>query len=210
MKPIFDDVKLHILHTGQQLIACKGFAGVGLTEMLTTAGVPKGSFYYYFESKEKYGTALLEHYFDTYLERLETLLGSTHAPSGSAHTRLMNYWASWLEVQSGDNVAEQCLVVKLTAEVCDLSEIMRASLREGTERIVSRLAACIEAGQAEGSIGRGREPRQAALTLYQLWLGASLLTKARRDRSALECALAETRRMLAGGEAEFAYGSTPI
>ena len=53
MKPIFDDVKLHILRTGQQLIACKGFAGVGLTEMLKAAEIPKGSFYYYFESKEQ-------------------------------------------------------------------------------------------------------------------------------------------------------------
>ena len=192
MKPAIDDVKLHILKTGQQLIACKGFTGVGLTEMLKAAEIPKGSFYYYFESKEKYGTALLEYYFESYLERLDAVLGE---PASPARARLMKYFSSWLETQGG-GTTDQCLVVKLTAEVCDLSEIMRATLRDGTERIVARLAACIAEGLADGSIAAGREPGQTALALYQLWLGASLLTKARRDCSALECALSETQQIL--------------
>ena len=196
MKPAIDDVKLHILKTGQQLIACKGFTGVGLTEMLKAAEIPKGSFYYYFESKEMYGTALLEHYFSSYQERLDVLLSHAGESTGTAHQRLMKYWSMWLDTQGSGDIANQCLVVKLTAEVCDLSEIMRATLRNGTERIVSRLAACIEECIAEGSVAVAREPRQTALLLYQLWLGASLLTKARRDHSALECALSETQRIL--------------
>jgi len=196
MKPALDDVKRHILKTGQQLIACKCFAGVGLTEMLKAAEIPKGSFYYYFESKEMYGTALLEHYFASYLERLDALLGRAGESAGTAHERLMKYWSLWLDTQGSDDLANQCLVVKLTAEVCDLSEIMRTTLRDGTERIVSRLAACIEECVAEGSVVAAREPLQTALLLYQLWLGASLLTKARRDHSALQCALSETQRIL--------------
>ena len=47
-----DNTRQHILETGQRIIAGKGFASVGLNEILTTAGVPKGSFYHYFDSKE--------------------------------------------------------------------------------------------------------------------------------------------------------------
>lgn len=194
MKPLFDDVKLHLLQTGRELVACKGFAGVGLTEMLKAADVPKGSFYYYFESKEMYGVALLEQYFDSYLTHVDGVLGA--AQGGTAYQRLMHYWSKWLDVQGGDNLSEQCLVVKLTAEVCDLSEAMRAALQAGTERIAARLADIIAVGREEGSIAAGEDPAHTALALYQLWLGASLLTKARRDRSALECALRETRRVL--------------
>jgi len=52
MKPYFDDVKYHIPPGGQQLLACKGFTGVGSIEIRNAAEMPKGSFYYYFESKE--------------------------------------------------------------------------------------------------------------------------------------------------------------
>ena len=60
-----DNTRQHILETGQRIIVGKGFASVGLNEILTTAGVPKGSFYHYFESKEQYGQALLENHFET-------------------------------------------------------------------------------------------------------------------------------------------------
>ena len=37
----------------------KGYSGVGLTEILTAAGVPKGSFYHYFASKDAFGEAMV-------------------------------------------------------------------------------------------------------------------------------------------------------
>ena len=48
------DVRENILATGQRIIAGKGFSGVGLNEILATAGVPKGSFYHYFKSKDHF------------------------------------------------------------------------------------------------------------------------------------------------------------
>src|SRR5574343_490187 len=78
-----DNTRQHILETGQRIIAGKGFASVGLNEILTTAGVPKGSFYHYFASKEQYGQALLQEYFDRYLADLDTLFAAD-AGSGGA------------------------------------------------------------------------------------------------------------------------------
>lgn len=71
------DTRQHILACGQQLVAGKGFVGVGLSEILASASVPKGSFYHYFASKELFGIALLETYFETYLLNLDALLGRT-------------------------------------------------------------------------------------------------------------------------------------
>ena len=51
MKTDLNETRQHILDTGYQLIAAKGFTGVGLAEILKTAKTPKGSFYYYFKSK---------------------------------------------------------------------------------------------------------------------------------------------------------------
>ncbi|KAB7898849.1 TetR family transcriptional regulator [Rouxiella sp. S1S-2] len=116
------------------MLEAKGFTSVGLNELLQTAGVPKGSFYHYFKSKEQYGQALLEDYFHNYVSELE-LIFSNLAISG--RDRLMCYWQNWHDRYSYDITSNQCealecLVVKLSAEVADLSEGMRLTLRDGT------------------------------------------------------------------------------
>ena len=52
------DIRQHILDTAKPIILGKGFSAVGLSELLAVAGVPKGSFYHYFKSKELFGEAL--------------------------------------------------------------------------------------------------------------------------------------------------------
>jgi TetR/AcrR family transcriptional repressor of nem operon len=186
------DVRQHILDIGKALILGKGFTAVGLAEVLTTAKVPKGSFYYYFDSKEQFGEALLETYFTSYLLDLEGLLKNDGSP---ARERLMRYWRRWADIQEQGPCREQCLVVKLSAEVSDLSETMRIALHRGTDGIIARLAACTAEGVADGSIPP-LDPGSIAQALYELWLGASLLTKVRRNPSALVAAMATTESLL--------------
>ena len=175
------DTRQHILETGQRIVACKGFSSVGLNELLQAAEVPKGSFYHYFKSKELFGQAVLEAYFDGYLGQIDRLFAT---PGLSARERLLAYLRQWQHSQSGASDDAKCLVVKLGAEVADLSEAMRLTLRDGTTRIIDRLARCIADGAADGSLP-AREPLATARTLYQLWLGASLLAKLSRDDSPL-------------------------
>ncbi|MGU7785012.1 TetR/AcrR family transcriptional regulator [Burkholderia sp. PU8-34] len=187
------EVRQHILNIAKPIMLHKGFSAVGLNEILAAAGIPKGSFYHYFGSKEAFGEALLEAYFDGYLEHLDNLL--LRQP-GSAAARLMSYWGNWLHTQCADDPEGKCLAVKLGAEVSDLSESMRAVLRRGTGQIIDRLAASIEAGLADGSLHGIADPLHTASTLYELWLGATLLEKMHRNRKPLETAMAATLRML--------------
>lgn len=190
MKSEHIDTRQHILDCGQRLIAAKGFVGVGLSEILGSAEVPKGSFYHYFGSKEQYGNTLLESYFTDYLGRLDALFGQTDK---SGAERLGTYLSRWTETQSGEDASAKCLIVKLAAEISDLSEAMRSTMRDGTDAILQRLSQCIAEGQADGSISRTLPAADAALWLYETWLGASLLAKLRRDDSALDGALRATR-----------------
>ncbi|MCS6473721.1 TetR/AcrR family transcriptional regulator [Burkholderia thailandensis] len=187
------DVRQHILDTAKPIMLCKGFTGVGLNEILAAAGVPKGSFYHYFGSKEAFGESILESYFDDYLAHLDELL--VRGP-GTAIDRLMRYWTQWQQMQMGDDPKGKCLVVKLGAEVCDLSEAMRAALERGTSQIVARLAACIAAAFDDGSLKAELDPQQTAEMLYELWIGATLIEKIRRNGEPLAVAMASTRRAL--------------
>ena len=188
-----DNTRQHILETGHRIISGKGFSGVGLKEILTTAGVPKGSFYHYFESKEQYGQALLQDYFEYRLAAMDSLLG---AEGLSGRERLIGYWQQWLDSQCDECTDQKCLVVKLAAEVADLSDAMRLTLRDGTDRVIARIARVIDDGIADGSLP-ALEAQSVAQMLYQLWLGASLIGKLHRDSKSLENAMAFTRKLLA-------------
>lgn len=189
----FSDVRTKILANGQRIMAGKGFSAVGLNEILTAANVPKGSFYHYFGSKDAFGEAMLERYFDDYLAELDDTL---RTPGVTMAQRLLAYWQGWRDNQSFQDCQGKCLAVKLGAEVADLSEAMRIMLKSGTSGIISRLAAAIEAGVEDGSLSIDDDARNVAQNLYQLWLGASLMAKIVLNAQPFEAAMTATRKTL--------------
>ena len=188
-------VRTHLLDTAQRIVGAKGFASVGLNQLLGAAGIPKGSFYYYFASKEAFGKDLLEHYFEKDLLQIETFLSE---PGRTARDRLIAYWRFFRANQEHDDPHGKCLAVKLGAEVSDMSEDMRLALKAGTSAIVSRLSRVLEEGVADGSIAISGSPAATAQTLYQLWMGASVISKISQDRAAFFNANATTEQILAG------------
>src|SRR3954463_16702733 len=172
------DTRRTILDAAQRIMSHKGFAAVGINEVLSEAGVPKGSFYHYFNSKDAFGEAMMRSYFADYLADMDRILGE---PGPTSAQRLMNYWQSWRETQSVDECQGKCLAVKLGAEVADLSESMRLALKDGTGAIVDRVERMIVSGLADGSIAVDGDPRETAQALYDMWLGGSIMAKIHRS-----------------------------
>lgn len=183
-----------ILESARPLIGVRGFSAVGLSQILEAASIPKGSFYHYFESKEHFGAALLELYNEQYMEKLDALIARTGM---TGFEKLSVYCQCWVDAQQNGCLSEKCLVVKLAAEVSDLSERMRLILEEGTTGIVDRLALIIEEGQKDGSITGELPARQMASVVYQTWLGAALLVKVTHQPAPFEEAFAATRQLVA-------------
>lgn len=192
MKKPLQDMRQHIIDVARSLMTHKGYTAVGLTELLAAAGVPKGSFYHYFRSKDEFGQALLEEYFQEYLSRVDVEL----ARDGNGAERLLSYLRYWAETQAFDHTDQKCLVVKLGAEVCDLSENMRAVLEKGTALIIERITRCVEQGKADGSIAALTDAPVLAGALYQMWLGASLLVKLNRTPEPFNAAFEMSRRLI--------------
>ena len=187
------DVRDNILAVGQRIMSGKGFSAVGLNEILTEAKVPKGSFYHYFDSKDAFGEALLSSYFEDYLADLDKVMNE---PGLTMAQRLLNYFDMWRANQSFLDCQGKCLAVKLAAEVADLSEAMRAVLNQGTSGIIARMADALERGIDDGSLAIDDTPEQVAQSLYQLWLGASVMVKIVRGTEPFDSAMAVTRQML--------------
>ena len=195
--------RLHILNSSFQLVLHKGFVGVGLQEILKNCDVPKGSFYYYFASKEAFGCALLQQYLADYKVKIDQLIQQEQR---SAYASLMALWQAWIdnsshiesdvEHHSDGGWAENFLIVKLAAEVSDLSEDMRQILNFGVRKLTERISGLIQAGQQDGSIPAHIDAEKMAQTMYQLWLGAALLARLARDKQPLYLALETTQQLL--------------
>lgn len=193
MKTVQGDTRESILTVAQQILSRKGFAAVGINEILTAAGVPKGSFYHFFGSKDAFGEAVLRTYYTEYLAEMDRILAE---PGLTSAQRLLNYWQYWRETQGADECQGKCLTVKLGAEVSDLSEAMRLTLKEGTSAMVDRLERTLTAGLQDGSLTIDGTARDTAQTLYDMWLGASLLVKINRDDTPFDSTMTATRQML--------------
>lgn len=78
-----------IIRKGAELIHAQGFNATGLQQILQVAGIPQGSFYFYFKSKEDFGLEVID-YFDAMISGI-----LTHYLSDKKY-RLFSEWRSYL------------------------------------------------------------------------------------------------------------------
>jgi TetR/AcrR family transcriptional repressor of nem operon len=85
--------KEKILMVGAEIIHRKGFNNTGIQEILKAAGVPKGSFYFYFKSKEDFGLHLIDFFGNFLFSRSEKYLNDSR---GSPIERLRLFFDEFL------------------------------------------------------------------------------------------------------------------
>ena len=68
------ELKEKLLDRGVALLMEQGYHGTGLQELVQSVGVPKGSFYNYFESKEAFSAEVVAHYIEPFIKRLDAQL----------------------------------------------------------------------------------------------------------------------------------------
>jgi TetR/AcrR family transcriptional regulator, transcriptional repressor for nem operon len=188
------DTREHLLETGERLCMHRGFTGMGLSELLKTAEVPKGSFYHYFRSKEAFGVAMLERHYAGYHQRLADHFASG---AGNYRDRLLAYYQHTLVQFCEQGIISGCLTVKLSAEVCDLSETMREAMDKGASGIITLLSQALENGRHDQCLTFAGDALTQAQVLYSLWLGANLQAKISRSAVPLESALAHAQTIIA-------------
>src|SRR6266446_5175632 len=117
--------KATLVDAGLHLMLEKGYHHTGIQEVLQAAGVPKGSFYYYFPSKEAFGMAVIAQFAAAYLARLEQYLGDTTA---SPLTRLRRHYEELLARFERRGCRGGCLIGNLSQELADQHPRLRTQL----------------------------------------------------------------------------------
>lgn len=171
-------LRTRLLDSGVALLMEKGYHGAGLQELVRSVGVPKGSFYNYFESKEAFSAAVVKHYIDPFIERLE---GHLQRRDVNAAGALRAYFEELIEETERRDFKGGCLLGNLIGEIGDTNDLCQASLREAVRRYRDKLREGAARAQEEGSFRRDMDAREMADLLVNVWQGALLRAKIERS-----------------------------
>ncbi len=177
------DTRQRLLEVGTELVAKQGFHATGISEVLQQAGVPKGSFYHHFASKEQFGIALIEHAVDEYVAELKPIV-SNRKLSPRARLRQMFVAGRDCAAESGPN--DECVIYKIGLEAARLSEPVHAAVRSAYQQWCALLAQVIREAQAAGEIDRKFDADQLGRMLVMLWEGAGMRMQIERSVAPLD------------------------
>jgi len=164
-----EETRQLILNNGARLVHTKGFMNTGIQEILDESSVPKGSFYFYFRSKEDFGRALVDHY-DTFISAMfdKYLQDTSHTPL----ERLRRFFDDSCKFYESNNFSSGCPIGNLSQEMSDISVPIREKLHETYSKMKAALQACIEEARDQGEIAGSMEPRMLATFMLNGWEGA--------------------------------------
>jgi TetR/AcrR family transcriptional repressor of nem operon len=176
------DTREHLLTTGLRILHAGGFNGSGVQEIIEAAGVPKGSFYNHFDSKEQFGADVLGRYWEERASRAAALLSDeSHSPLG----RLQAYFSAKRRTERTATFDRGCMIGNFSAELSGQSRLVRDRLAAVFAAWTCLLATCIQEAQRAGQVGADIDAETLAAFLIDAFEGAVLRTKVDRDPTAL-------------------------
>ena len=167
-----------IVRIGSELIARGGYSQTGIDQILKKARVPKGSFYYYFGSKEEFGLAVIDKFAGEMLATVRTRLGEDGL---SPLKRLRNHLEQGLMKVGGNECRRGCLIGDLGQELAHHNETFRLRLEDVFELWKQEIAGCLKKAKTAGELGRSGDAMQLADFILSGWEGAILRAKVKHS-----------------------------
>lgn len=171
-----------LIDEGLKALLAGGYDGTGIGPVLKAAGVPKGSFYHFFDSKEAFAGAVLDAYAARYgRARREILEDRSRSPL----ERLRRYFTYMSELLSREEFGG-CLFGNLALASATRSPVFREKLQKSFRAWQSDLAAVLREAQSAGEIADDLEPEETAAFLIDAYEGALLRAKSEGTSLPLE------------------------
>jgi TetR/AcrR family transcriptional repressor of nem operon len=170
------DAKKKLMEAILELIWAGSYGNTTIDQICERAGVKKGSFYYFFDSKADLAAAA----FDANWQIRRTELDSIFSPTIPPLERLQKYcdfsYRFQSEIKSRFGMVLGCPLFALGAEVCTQEDLLRKKIQEILEYTCKYLGSAIRDAHASGVICA---PDPAAKARMILAYYEGLLTQAR-------------------------------
>ncbi|MDP9842612.1 TetR/AcrR family transcriptional regulator [Streptosporangium lutulentum] len=165
-----------IVEAGLEQFHAHGYSAAGVKNITDAAGVPKGSFYNHFDSKEALAVVALERYAEGL--RLRELADTSVEPL----TRLRAHFEFLRDENVRRGITRGCLVGNFSAEVADHSDVIHTAVRNSFRQWAVLIAAALGEARRAGTVRADLDPETTARFVLHAWEGT--LLGARADRSA--------------------------
>ncbi len=179
-RPANPETRSRLLEKGGDLVSTRGFNATGVQEITAAAGVPKGSFYNYFDSKEAFAVAVLTEYWDSVVAEFGPILSDPRTPPLS---RIARYFEGLAAFHERRRYAVGCLIGNMALEVTPTSEDVRIKLAAIYREWSGALAECLREARAKGELPAAKDPGQLAIALIDAFEGAVTRAKVERSRA---------------------------
>ena len=186
-----------ILAKGAALMTVRGYHGTGVQDIVQSAGVPKGSFYHYFASKEDFAVQALAFIYQPRLSRYALSLADT---SLAPLPRILNYYRELIGHFAKQQRPEyHCFIGTLSFEMAQLSQPIGQQVAAILNQSVQILADCLEQARIKGDLSASTDTQRLAEFIANAWEGALMRMKVGGDVEPLEIFLDQLQRFLSAG-----------
>ena len=162
------DAREKILVAAQSLIEMRGYSSLGVAEICKAADVPKGSFYYFFDSKEALALAVVDEHWVHQRADWARVLGGEQTPL----RRLKQLFEETEALQSAGQLScgtvSGCMFGNLTLELSNQTEAVRARLQEVFDEQVGMVQAVIAEARERGEVTVADDEKAARSIVAQL------------------------------------------
>ncbi|WP_321943858.1 MULTISPECIES: TetR/AcrR family transcriptional regulator [Paraburkholderia] len=179
--------RAELVRLGVAILTEKGFYNFSLDELVALAGVPKGSFHYYFNNKDAYAIEVIQAYGEYFAKKLDTHLTNTTL---SPIERIKAFTEDAARGMQRHKFKRGCLVGNLSQELAALDENFRKALLDVLGDWRYRIRECLEEGKRVGEIRQDADTTALARYFWNAWEGAVMCSKLEKSREPLDDASA--------------------
>lgn len=170
-RPVNRESRCKLLAAGARLICQNGVNATGVKEVTDQAGVPKGSFYSYFSSKDDFVIGVLEHYWSEMERRFGHLLDGGRPPL----ERLTRYFRAIADDHERNAFTTGCLLGNLGHEMIASKPVVVERLRAILVMWECQLASVFTRADQH-------QAREVAALIIEAWQGAVFRAKTDNSR----------------------------
>ncbi len=156
-----------------------GYNGCSVDTITKAAGVPKGSFYNHFRSKEDLGAAAVARY--TEQSQWEGV-----DPGSPVLDQLRSRFTAQRDLIEANGFTRGCLIGNMGEEAADHSLPIRTQVQASLAGWAAEIAVFIRAAQAAGEVPTDLDAEQAGRFVLDAWEGAILRVKAEKNAAAFD------------------------
>ncbi len=171
------DIPQRLTDAGYLLFTRLGYNATGIQQIADEAGVPKGSFYNHFDSKEAFAAVIIRQYTDwVHASWAQCVSDAPCLPQDDA-LGVMRYVFGRFVRHHEQAACPGCLVGNFAAEVAESSPTCRAVLDASMREWRTLLGELIGQAQQQGQIRSDRSASELAAFFWDVWEGALLRMK---------------------------------